>query len=59
MLIHSMYISTYDYNKISKTNILEIDNTTNVKKYYYPEIEIEMVDGTETSIINLTNMRRI
>lgn len=49
-----MYINTYDY-KISKTNILEIDNTTNVKKYYYPEIEIEMVNGTEISIINLTN----
>lgn len=48
------YIYTWDYSNC-KSNIIEIENLSNVKKYYYPEIEIEMVDDTNVEIKNLSN----
>ncbi|WP_164509086.1 phage tail domain-containing protein [Clostridium rectalis] len=52
------YIYTWDFS-ISNSNILEIENLSNVKKYYYPEIEIEMVGDTSIEIENLSNAGEI
>lgn len=46
-----IYNTHYDYRN-SKTNIIEIENLGNVERYYYPEIQVKILDGKDFKIIN-------
>lgn len=39
---------------INNNNIITIDNKSNVQKYYYPEIQFEILSGTSFSVQNLS-----
>lgn len=49
------YIYTYNFVNSGGVDIIEIENLTNVEKYYYPEIEINMTNSTSVSIENLSD----
>lgn len=48
------YVNTYDYTT-APTNIITVENLSNVETRYCPELEITMVAGTSITITNLTN----
>ena len=48
----------YEWDKEYETNIIEVNNLSNVTTYYYPEIEITF-NSTEVSIVNLSNAGQI
>jgi predicted phage tail component-like protein len=56
---YPMQVDTYDLSTNTTTTTLEIDNLSNVNKYYYPEIEFEMVGSTAISLKNLSDGGRI
>lgn len=45
----------YEWDKEYPSDIIDINNLSNVQPYYYPEIEINFTNSTEVSIINLSN----
>lgn len=47
------YLRTYLSGQ--STNPIEIENLSNVEKFNYPEIEVELLSGTKFSLINLTD----
>lgn len=53
--ISPVYTQTYDLSTITSSTIIQIENRSNVNKYYYPEIEFELRDtNTNFKLQNLT-----
>jgi len=48
------YIDVYSYDTFP-TETIALNNYSNVNKYFYPEVEITMIDDTDVIITNLTN----
>jgi len=53
----SVYLQTFDLYNISSPIIIEIENKSNVDKYYYPEIEIQATN-TNITLQNLSDSGR-
>ena len=51
-----IYIENFDLSNNTTTQIIELENRSNVLKYYKPKIEIELVNNnTDVSLKNLSN----
>lgn len=54
-------VETFDLSTNTGTEIIEIENRSNIDdEYYYPEIEVELQDtSTSFSVVNLTDNQRV